>query len=123
MSLLSSFASDFNRTITIWKQQKITLPNGEVTKEYTSTGEQIPCLIMLNKADYKQIMGTAHKPNQMEYLLASHNIRLEFWPKIEKGDHILDNKGQKYQVEFVYATPWFDGEDDHLLLYVEALNE
>ena len=78
---------------------------------------------MLNDAKYNQTLGTTSRPNQMEYLKASHTIRLEFWSTIEKGNRIEDNKGQKYQVEFVYTTPGFGGEDDHLLLYVETLNE
>ena len=123
MSLLSSFKSDFNRKISVRKQKSNTFPNGEVIKERTKNQENIPCLIMLNDAKYNQTLGIASRPNQMEYLKASHTIRLEFWPQIEKGNRIEDDKGQKYQVEFVYATPWFGGEDDHLLLYVETLNE
>lgn len=78
MSLLSSFKSDFNRKITVWKQTETMLPNGEKIKEYRSDNIQIPCLIMLNDAKYNQTLGVASRPNQMEYLKASHTIRLEF---------------------------------------------
>ena len=78
MSLLSSFKSDFSRKISVRKQKSSTFPNGEVIKEWAKDQEDIPCLIMLNDAKYNQTLGTASRQNQMEYLKASHTIRLEF---------------------------------------------
>lgn len=124
MSLLNSFKWDFNRQIEIWKYEVKKNKLWETVSEFSSDIKKHPCLVMLNDVKYNQIVGSpGTSPGKVEYLLASHKIRLEFGPIIKIWDKLKDNTGQRYRVEYVYTTPGFGGVDDHLLLYVEAIND
>ena len=124
MSLLNSFKWDFNRQIEIWKHEIKKNKLWETVSEFSSDIKKYPCLVMLNDVKYNQIIGSpGTSPGKVEYLLASHKIRLEFGPTIKIWDKLKDNTGQRYRVEYVYTTPGFGGIDDHLLLYVEAIHE
>lgn len=124
MSLLNSFKWDFNRQIEIWKHEIKKNKLWETVSEFSSDIKKYPCLVMLNDVKYNQIIGSpGTSPGKVEYLLASHKIRLEFGPTIKIWDKLKDNTGQRYRVEYVYTTPGFGGVDDHLLLYVEAIHE
>jgi hypothetical protein len=46
---------------------------------------------------------------------------MDFWPTIKEWDKIKDNKNVWYDVKFVTDTPWFDGFDDHLLVFCDIV--
>lgn len=120
-SLLSSFANDFNKTISVYP--KVTSKNNiwEVETTWpTPTSTGIKCLLLLwyNKSDYAY---WEYIENQFEYIKTTHKIRMDNWPIIKEWDKIKDNNNVWYNVRFVTNAPWFGGVDDHLLILVDII--
>lgn len=116
-SLLSSFANDFNRTIAVYP--KVVAKNNiwEVETTWpTASATGIKCLLLLKQEQYNKWI-----KEQVEYIKTTHKIRLDFGPTITEGDKIQDNDGVWYDVKFVTPTPWFDWNDDHLLVLCDII--
>lgn len=118
-SLLSSFTNDFNRTIAIYPVVENKNSIWEVEKTWpTASATGIKCLLLLRSEKYN-----VFAENEVEYIKTSHKVRLDFWPTINVWDKIKDEFDVWYNVKFVTSTPWFDWNDDHLLLLVDIITK
>jgi len=116
-SLLSSFSSDFNRTLSVYPETVVVNNIGEreITWD-TPSDTGIKCLLLLNKEKHDQYVNS-----QAEYIKTSHKIRMEFGPTIVEGDKVKDENDIWYNVKFVTNATWFDGNDDHLLVLSDII--
>lgn len=116
-SLLSSFANDFNRVISIRErvENKNSIWEMEMTRPMASVSN-IKCLLLLRSEQYNKWIS-----EQIEYIKTSHKIRLDFGQTVIEWDKIQDNFSVWYDVKFVVSTPWFDGFDDHLLVLCDII--
>lgn len=116
-SLLSSFENDFNRTISVYPRVETRDASGDVLMTWpTANATGISCLLLLKEERPNQWVR-----DQVAYIKTTHKIRLDFGPTIVEGDKIKDEFNVWYDVIFVTPTPWFDGNDDHLLVLCDII--
>lgn len=82
----------------------------------TASVSNIKCLLLLRAEQYNKWIR-----EQVEYIKTTHKIRMDFGPTIAEWDKIQDNNGVWYDVKLVMSTPWFDGNDDHLLVLCDII--
>lgn len=116
-SLLSSFTEDFNATIELQRFAETKDAIWQVQKTFTSYATGIKCLLLRNK----------QKPYDnfawwdVEYIKTTHKLRMETLHDIQEGDKVIDAVSREYEVKFVEQSPWFWGEPDHMLLFIDRI--
>jgi len=117
MSFLDTFWTDLNRTIWIYPLIKeINWIWATIDTRPTVSTSWIKCFLSLKSQKYNQYI-----ENEVEYVKATHQVRLELWNTINIGDKIKDEYNIDYTVKFLSKIPWFDWVDDHLFLLVEIV--
>ena len=120
-SLLSSFANDFNRTISVYP--RVETKNGiweMVMTRPTASATGIKCLLLLGSTRWDYLYWK-YINTQIEYIKTTHKIRMDNWPVIQEWDKIKDDNNVWYDIRFVSKAPWFGGIDDHLLVLCDIV--
>ena len=125
-SLLSSFTEDFNATIELQRAVKTKDSIWQDKEEFTFYATGIKCLLLRNKQVWYW-----HFTQDVEYIKTSHKLRMELlfdwkWDvkiavDIQENDKVIDAVGREYEVKFVEQSPWFGGEPDHMLLFIDRI--
>ena len=116
-SLLSSFTDDFNAVITIKQRTSSKNAIWEDTGAFTVLHEGVKCLLLRNS----QKPYDMYAWNSVEFIKTTHKARLEKWLTIKEWDVIEDANGIEYVVKFEELSPWFWGEADHMLLFIDRV--
>lgn len=119
MSLLSSFSSDFNRTMDVYVLSTQKNWIWEKEKSYTKQQQTIEWLLLPNKAEYDKFSWSqkSNGANWVIYDIFEYKFRCEFWPSLKKWDKLQDEFWKSFEIKRIVRNPWFGG-DDHLLLYL-----
>ena len=116
-SLLSSFTDDFNAVISIEQRTAWKNAIGEDESTHNEIASGIKCLLLRNKQKpYDQ-----YAWSMVEFIKTSHKARLEKGVIINEKDVVVDADGVRYEVKFVELSPWFGGEADHMLLFIDRI--
>ncbi len=117
MSLLSSFANDFNRDMLIYSCSITKGKMGQEKKRYQEIWT-IKGILLPSKENYDNYTSNTKTGNNgLVYDQFEYEFRCELGPKIKKWDFFKDNLG-RYEVKRSYRAPGFWGEDDHLVCYL-----
>ena len=116
-SLLSSFTEDFNATIELQRLTNVKDSIWQVQKTFVSYATGVKCLLLRNK----KVAYGGFAENQVEYIKTTHKLRMETVYDVQEGDKVIDAVLREYEVKFVEQSPWFGGEPDHMLLFIDRI--
>lgn len=116
-SLLSSFTDDFNATITIKTKTPTKNAIWEDEWTYSVLASGIKCLLLRNSQKPYDLYAW----NTVEFIKTTHKARLEKGLVVKEWYLVEDGDGIEYEVKFVELSPWFWGEADHMLLFIDRI--
>jgi len=116
-SLLSSFTDDFNAVIEVKQSTSGKNSIWEKTATFNTIATGIKCLLLRNSQKPYDMFAW----NMVEFVKTSHKARLEKGVVIKEWDVIEDANAVEYEVKFVELSPWFGGEPDHMLLFIDRI--
>lgn len=100
--------------------QKTKTTNGQPVENFVQQAWVIEWFLFLNKFQDDQSM--SRNNNSLTYYKTTHKIRIPKGYDIKRWDKVTNQSWEEFIVKYSYKQPGFNGEVDHLLLYVDLID-